>query len=105
MHDVRHAARRLRRTPLFTVSAVVLLAVGIGANTAVFTLVNAVLLRPPPFAHRERVVWVYQDSDDGAPSSDAYPAYRDMAASGAFESVAATSTSSATLETAEPPTE
>ena len=49
IQDVRYAARHLRRAPLFTLSAVALLAVGIGANVAVFTLVDALLLRPPPF--------------------------------------------------------
>lgn len=92
MQDVRYAARRLRLTPLFTVSAIAILGVGIGLNAAVFNLVDTVLFRPPPFADPERVVHIYQDSDDGAPSSTSYPAYREMTAyTDVFAGVAATS--------------
>ena len=102
--DVRHAARRLGRSPVFTVSAVVILAVGMGLNAAVFNLVDTVLLRPPPFGDPERLVHVYQDSDDGEPSSTAYPAYRDIAAvTDVFARVAATSPDGATWEMGEGP--
>lgn len=89
--DVRHALRRLARAPVFALGAIALLAVGIGANTAVFTLVDALLLRPPPWERPEEVVHVYQDSDDGEPQSSSFPAYRDMAASGVFRAVTAMS--------------
>lgn len=103
VHDIRYAARHLLRAPLFTVSAVALLAVGIGANTAVFTVVDAVLLRPPPYGDRGRIVGVYQDSDDGEPSSNAFPAYRDMTRSDAFQAVAAMSPAEAVMETEDGP--
>ena len=77
--DLRYAARRLVRSPVFTLGAVALLAIGIGANTAVFTLVDALILRAPPWQEPDRVVHVYQDSDDGEPNANAYPATRDMA--------------------------
>jgi hypothetical protein len=48
LQDARYAARRLLRTPTFTVGAVALLAVGIGANTTAFTVVDDMLFRPPP---------------------------------------------------------
>jgi putative ABC transport system permease protein len=56
--DVRYAARGLARRPAFTAIAVLTLAVGIGANTAIFSAVNALLLRPLPFAEPDRVMAV-----------------------------------------------
>jgi putative ABC transport system permease protein len=98
LQDVRYAARHLRRSPLFTLGAVALLAIGIGANTTAFTVVDGLLFRPPPWSAPEEVVHVYQDSDDGEPSSSSFPATRDMAGSEVFRALAATTPSSATWE-------
>lgn len=90
LEELRHAARRLLRSPIFTLATLLVLAVGIGANTTLFSVVSALMLRPQPFAEPERLVDIYQDSDGGEPNSTSFPAYRDIAAHGdLFAGVAA----------------
>ena len=62
VQDVRHAWRTWRRTPVLALAAVLTLALGVGANTAVFSVVHGVLLRPLPYPDADRLVEVFEDN-------------------------------------------
>src|SRR5262245_21537212 len=72
--DVRHAFRQLWHAPSFTIAAVAALALGIGVNTAIFSVVNAVLLRPVPFPDPDRLVVFMNMSPQGQGGPAASPA-------------------------------
>src|SRR5882762_5428165 len=73
LKDVRYGIRSLARHPAFTAVAVITLALGIGANTAIFSVVNAVLLRPLPFDDPERIVWLWDTQPQLATTPTSLP--------------------------------
>jgi hypothetical protein len=98
--DIRYALRTLGKSPAFVSITVLTLALGIGANIAIFTLVNAVLLRPLPFREPDRLVRIFDDLP-GAGAKDAgmsVPEMQDLRErSGVFEQISATNPISAAL--------
>jgi len=78
--DVRYGFRMLMKNPAMTLVAAMTLALGIGANTAMFSVINAALFRRSALSDPERLVDIYQNaSNAGALDGNSYPAYLDIA--------------------------
>ena len=95
--DLRYAVRTLRKQPTFALAAILTLALGIGANTAIFTVVNATLLQRLPVPDRDRLVYLQREKNGGVFPYPMYTALRD--GTQAFEGVAAWSGFVASLNT------
>jgi predicted permease len=82
LSDLRLAIRSLRRSPLFAVVAILSIALGIGANTAIFTLIDQILLRKLPVAAPDRLVMLYQEANNMGSNMgsrmNSYPLYQDL---------------------------
>ena len=79
LNDIRYAVRMLRRTPGFTATALFTIALGIGANSAIFSVASGVLLRPLPYPAAERLAMVWMDNARIALREDwhSFPDYTD----------------------------
>src|SRR3954451_4474077 len=105
MNDFRYAIRQLIKSPAFTVVAVITLALGIGANSAIFSVIDTVLLRSLPFPNADRLTMIWATSPQH-PGEDrqvqSYPDYLDLRAQNhTFEAVAAYTSASAIWGTGE----
>ena len=99
VQDLRFAIRSLVKRPAFTVVAILSLALGIGANTAIFSVIDAVLLRPLPYGHSDHLVDLYESSPQMPHSSVSPPAFRDWQEQNhVFSQLAAYRSSNANLE-------
>jgi putative ABC transport system permease protein len=77
--DVRYALRQLRKTPGFACTAIVILALGIGSTTAIFSTINPILFEPLPYPQARRIVMIWYAGDDGSRIPQTFHTYRELA--------------------------
>src|SRR5215470_458238 len=98
--DIRYGLRQVRRNPGFSAIAIATLALGIGVNTAMFSVVDAVLIRPLPYADASRLVVIWEDASrigfaHGTPAPGTWHEWRRL--NSVFSDIAATRSTLATL--------
>lgn len=101
--DLRYAVRTLLQAPTFAATVIATLALGIGANSVIFSAVDAVLLRDAPVSDPDTLVDVYTTSGSNLYSRSSYPDYFDLRDSGTFASIAAYTEVSITMDANGPP--
>jgi len=105
VQDLRYGARTLMKSPGFSLVAMITVALGIGANATVFSLVDGVLLRPLPYESAEELVWVAERSQSGSPNAVTWSNFRDWRAeSRSFQGLAAFGQRSTTILGGDQPT-
>ncbi len=98
VHDVRYSIRTLQKSPGFAIVAILTLALGIGANTAIFSFVDGVLLKPIPYERPDEIVWIWEKPPDGERNGISAMNYLDWhAKSQSFQLMAAMTGGSLTL--------
>jgi putative ABC transport system permease protein len=99
LSDIRYGVRQLLRSPSFTALAVLTLALGIGATTAVFSVINPVLLRPLPYPHPERLMTLWERGEEGQESNTGYATFLDVhQLASTFDGIAVASSWQPTLQ-------
>ena len=105
LSDIRFALRGLRKQPVLTGVAILTLALGIGANTAMFSVINTVLLRPLPYPNPDRLVWMNESGDEVANRMVSYPNFLDWSTRNhTFEAMSTYRTWGVTLTGVDQPT-
>jgi predicted permease len=90
LHDIQYAGRQMMKSPGFAIVAILTLAIGIGANTAIFSVVNAVLLEPLPYPNADRLVTLFHNKHNFVKGSLSYPNFQDWQRENqSFEAMAA----------------
>jgi len=88
-HDIRYAVRQLRKHLGFTCTAVLILGLGIGASTAIFSAVNPILFEPLPYPHASRIMTIWYAGEDGSRTPQTFHTYRELAERNrSFEAIA-----------------
>jgi putative ABC transport system permease protein len=102
--DLGYALRQLRKNPVFACTAIVILGLGIGASTAIFSAVNPILFEPLPYPHADRIMMIWYTGDDGSRVAQTFHTYRELAErSRSFDAVAAAKPWQPTLTGADQP--